>query len=357
MRRPHARHAAPPPHAAAWLAIGLALAACAGPSPDPLRAAPPERALAAAPASAAPPAVPSPAEPAPASPSPAASAAPAALTGDWVPFVSNREGPDFDLFLYNPDTDQVLSPPGANTPGDEDYPTLSANGRWLVFQTDWPHGDLDVRLYDLVTRRINLLPALNTRHDERAPAVDNAPGLIAYTRREGRAERLHLYDLATRQDVEVVAASRLAPVILDPYLAGDKSLIAFTAAIDGGDSEIYLYDLARQTVFTPPHVNSRANEFDPALSDDNRRVVYLSDRGSPPASPDLDVFITDWRTGYTDNLPLSNATADERAPYFYKDGVVFVSDRGDGSRYFYYDMKRHWLDTWPIAHEPGADDL
>jgi Tol biopolymer transport system component len=274
-----------------------------------------------------------------------------------VVFISNREGPDFDLFLYNPETDQVLSPPGANTPGDEDFPTLSTDGRWLVFQTDWPHGDTDVRLYDLVNRRINLLPALNTRRDERAPAVDNAPSLIAFTRREGQAERLHLYDLATHQDVEVVAASRLARVVLDPYMAGDKSLIAFTAAPDDGDSDIYLYDLARQTVFTPPHVNSHANEFDPSLSDDNRRVVYLSDRESPPGAPDLDVFVTDWRTGYTDNLPLSNAVADERAPYFYKDGVVFVSDRGDGSRYFYYDMKRHWLDTWPIAHEPGADDL
>jgi Tol biopolymer transport system component len=282
---------------------------------------------------------------------------PAALTGDWVPFVSNRENPDFDIFLYNPDTDQVLSPPGANTPGNEDFPLLSTNGRWLVFLTDWPRGDTDVRLYDLVTRRLDLLPALNTRQDELTPAIDNAPTLIAFTRREGQAERLHLYDLATHQETEVVAASRLARVVRDPYLALDKTMIAFTAAIDGGDSDIYCYDLAQQTVFTPPHVNSSANEFDPSLSDDNRRVTYLSDRGSPSAAPDLDVYVTDWRTGYTDNLPLGNAVVDELAPYFYKDGVVFISDRGDGSRYFYYDMKRQLLDTWPIAHEPGADDL
>jgi Tol biopolymer transport system component len=72
----------------------------------------------------------------------------------------------------------------------------------------------------------------------------------------------------------------------------------------------------------------------------------------------LDIYMTDLRSGFTDNMVLANSTADEQEPRFLGpigDRVVFQTDRAHDFRIMVYDFPTGLLDTLPVANEVGSD--
>lgn len=97
--------------------------------------------------------------------------------------------------------------------------------------------------------------------------------------------------------------------------------------------------------------NPATNNFQPALSPDNRTVVFLSDRLGQ-----IDIFSLLIETDHLTNLS-ETAAAQEDTPIFTPDGqsIVFASDRGGD--WGIYSMQLDGQNVQPLVDEPGSDEI
>jgi hypothetical protein len=312
-----------------------------------------------------------------------------------VAFQSNRRtggGDGFDIFVYDALAQTVLALPAVNTVADETNPRLSANGAFLVYQTD-AAGTEDIRVFDLRTQLIDTLRDLNTEvFDEEQPDISDDGNLIVYVSNEpggglvehgtrhhdhfrNSGDSLRLYNTHNGANYIVPVANRGLLDVSWPSISGNGAVIAYGAAIKRRDldprnkgcawgrAKAFTHDERRQILFysipdaaqlTPPFVNDDlADNGNPDLNDLGDRVAYVSDRRGS-----LDIYMTDLRSGFTDNMVLANSTADEQEPRFLGpigDRVVFQTDRAHDFRIMVYDFPTGLLDTLPVANEVGSD--
>ena len=97
--------------------------------------------------------------------------------GRLIAFVSNRPAGDRsaagtkDIFLYDRVEARLLPLPGLNSPGQEQSPSLSADGRFLAFVSErlGSAGERDIFIYDRKTETLLTTPGLNSPKDEYDP--------------------------------------------------------------------------------------------------------------------------------------------------------------------------------------------
>ncbi|MDB5097116.1 MAG: hypothetical protein JWM80_1537 [Cyanobacteria bacterium RYN_339] len=312
-----------------------------------------------------------------------------------VAFQSDRKsggGKGFDIFVYDALAQTVLALPAVNTYADETNPRLSANGAWLIYQTD-EAGSEDIRVFDLRTQLIDTLRTLNTEEfDEAQPDISDDGNLIVYVSNEGggglsghgggkhhdhfrnSGDSLRLYNTHNGANFIVPVANRGLTDISWPSISGNGAVIAYGAAAKRRDLDernkgmkwghmkawdkdenrlILMYSVLDAAQLTPPFVNDAdADQGNPDLNALGDRIVFVSNRRGSD-----DIYMTDLRSGFTDNMVLANSKADEQEPRFLGpigDRVVFQTDRAYDFRIMVYDFPTGLLDTLPVANEVGS---
>jgi Tol biopolymer transport system component len=255
----------------------------------------------------------------------------------------------------------VVALVGANSPADESSPKLSSDRQWLAFQrTTTDPDDADVMLFNTRTQRLHRLPNLNSAaFDETSPDLTGDGRWIAYVFEDGAAREVRVYDVSTAANYALPGLHRAFAEVDDPRFSRDNRRLLFSAATrraDGGasTSDLYLYDLATATLFEVPFVNTPFNETDPDLHQDDRRLLFTSDRRGT-----RDVFEVDLRTGTIDELPFANTERfDESSPRYYGQDSQFIRYRlfpspveaPDAYQLRIYDPKTARVDTVPVGN-------
>ena len=271
-----------------------------------------------------------------------------------LPFATNQEvlGPGgYDVYMYNPKTGTVYGLPGANTPGQEVQPRMSAGGRYMVY-TSSMGGPFQVYRYDLMTQALDPLKLVNDAAvDQISPSIDDAGRFMTYLVRVGGLTQLRMADLATGVVTAPAPIAQLGPVALTPRISGDGQWVAFSGDTGRG-ADIYLYRVGSGSVYEPPFVNSSASEIDPALSPDGTHMLFASNRSGLGYM----VYDADMTTGFLDNLSVANAFGDNVAPV-YLDATgrdfAFVSNRAGVPRQFMFHRTTGVVDTLPLYQDPG----
>lgn len=305
---------------------------------------------------------------------------------------------NYDIFVYDALAQTVLALPAVNTECDETNPRLSANGAFLVYQTD-ANGTEDIRVFDLRTQLIDTLRTLNTEiYDEAQPDISDDGNLIVYVSNEpggglvcdtcgddgkGRhhehfrnsGDSLRLYNTHNGANFIVPVANHGLTDISWPSISGNGAVIAYGAAAKRRDldernkdckwgrakawdkdenRQVLMYSVPDAAQLTPPFINDvNADNGNPDLNELGDRVVFVSNRRGSD-----DIYMTDMRSGFTDNMVLANSKADEQEPRFLGpvgDRVVFQTDRAYDFRIMVYDFPTGLLDTLPVANEVGSD--
>jgi len=123
---------------------------------------------------------------------------------------------------------------------------------------------------------------------------------------------------------------------------------------DGHNSEVFIYSLGTAAQLTPPFINdSDGDQYNPDLDATGSAIAYVSNRHGSE-----DIFVTDMRSGFSDNLVFANTDCREQEPRFLglsSTRIIFQSDRGGEFAIYAYDMPTSLLDTLPILNEEGAD--
>ncbi|MDB5098054.1 MAG: hypothetical protein JWM80_2475, partial [Cyanobacteria bacterium RYN_339] len=281
-----------------------------------------------------------------------------AANHDLVAFVSDRDtsgAGGFDIYLYDATLQTVWAPPGVNSKADEANPSLAHGNQWLVYASN-AAGNFDIRRFDMTNQLIDGLGPANTAANEVSPTINEAGTVIAYTSDVTGSPRLHLFDLRTGANYVPAAVARLCGDIFNPYIAADSSRVAFSSPVKGSGLDLFVYDMATAAVWTPPFVNSAADEDEPVLSPVDARMLFSTNRNG-----NFDVMLTDLHTGFLDGLALANSKATELTPGFlgaHADRILYVSDRtGKGDRrMLVYAPALGLVDTLPVAHDVGSED-
>jgi Tol biopolymer transport system component len=291
-----------------------------------------------------------------------------------------------DIFVYDALAQTVLALPGVDTTACETNPRLSANGQFLVYQTD-ANGTQDIEVLDLSTMLIDTLHTLNTTDfDEMEPDVSDDGNLIIYVSNEARlddgspCDQLRIYNTHNGADFIVPVADRGLNHITWPTISGNGDVIAYGAiadtphvhqdpvkcdncdpntlpsgAKDRSDAqrsnyEVFLYSIRAAAQLTPPFINAPDSDtYNPDLNELGDKVVYVSNRRGSE-----DIYLTDLRSGFTDNMVLANSDCHEQEPRFLgltDSRIVFQSDRTGNFRIYAYDLPTALLDLLPLANE------
>lgn len=287
--------------------------------------------------------------------------------GDLVAFQSNRQtggGGAYDIFVYDAQAQTVLALPAVNTGANETNPRLSTNGQWLVYQTD-ESGTQDVRTFDLRTQLIDTLRTLNTEtHNEMQPDISDDGSQIVYVSDEpggnagqsgtAQTDTLRIYNTHNGADYIVPVANRGLTDITWPTMSGNGDVIAYGASSGGPNRQIFVYSVKDAAQLTPPFLNDvNADQYNPDLDESGNNIVFVSNRRGSE-----DIYMTDLRSGFTDNMVLANSSGTEQEPRFLgrqAGRVVFQSDRTGEFRIYAYDMNTALLDTLPVANELDSD--
>jgi hypothetical protein len=325
---------------------------------------------------------------------------------------------NYDIFVYDALAQTVLALPAVNSFADETNPRLSANGCWLVYETD-ENGSEDIRAFDLRTQLIDTMSDLNTETwDEEQPDISDDGNLIVYVSNEpggglderrdfhgdgkkgdGKFDRdrvdglddkgimrhhdhfrnsgdsLRLYNTHNGANFIVPIANRGLTDVSWPTISGNGAVIAYSGAVERRDlddrnkdarwghqksfkhetnREILIYSVVDAAQLTPPFVNDfEADQDNPDLNQLGDRITYSSNRRG-----DYDIYMTDLRSGFTDNLALANSSGCEQFARFLGplgDRMIFDTDRAGDFRIMVYDFPTGMIDTLPVANEVGSD--
>jgi Tol biopolymer transport system component len=257
----------------------------------------------------------------------------------------------------------ALSPPEplaatASTVDDRD-PWISADGLRLYFgRTPGAHGNTDIYAAMRSSPAQDFgspgpVDNLDTTASESRAAVNGDDTLLVLSSNRGATGKFQIY-VSARPDATqpfpspsapdqalVASVNAAADNNFDPFLSRDGLRLYFAPAATGAPQQIAVAIRAAGQVFGPaaalPGINSTSGDADPALSPDERVLVFTSNR---PAGTGLGAtnlwYATRQRA--TDDftapqpIPGVNGNADDGDPVLSADGceLYFASTRVDG---------------------------
>ena len=100
-------------------------------------------------------------------------------------------------------------------------------------------------------------------------------GVLAVVTKRGAADVIHLVDLESGRRIAMLGFDQLV-AIYSPTITGDGQRVAFSAIDRGGIADLYVYDVAHETL--RQLTNDVYDDRDPDFSPDGRQLVFSSDR-------------------------------------------------------------------------------
>jgi WD40 repeat protein len=148
-------------------------------------------------------------------------------------------------------------------------------------------------------------------------------GLLAFVTKMGESDVLHLYDVRKNVLAETL---RFRNIVMfgSPCWSPDGMKLAFTAADEGGEMDLYIYTPATKSLLRV--TNDVYDDRDPTWSPDGRYIVFSSDRDQYGSNGIYNLFSYEVSTG-----KISYVTAGDEnyySPSFSPDGkyLTFTSD-------------------------------
>lgn len=246
-----------------------------------------------------------------------------------------------DVLFYNRARQTIQIPMGLDTPSDEVawFPAVFDR---FVYYVGNQQGVLQLLRYDMVQQLVDTLPVANDGHPVAFPSAGLPKRLIAYQEITPAGPRLRLYDAI--HNARLIPAAMAGVPCQVPRFDLFEQRIVFGTPGAGGRQVLRIYDLASSTIQTPPFVEG-GNASQASFSLDGSQLVYISDRHGSP-----DIYLTDLRTGFTDDLPLANSAGVEAVPRFIgADELIFLSDRAGRPAYYTYRLDTHLLEPLPVT--------
>jgi hypothetical protein len=248
----------------------------------------------------------------------------------------------------------------AGTADDRD-PWISTDGLRLYFDRNpGPHGGSDIFLANRASLAVDFTTAialdnLDTSSDEAHAALNGDETLLVFSRDNNMVAKFQIF-VSTRSDVAVpfpapgtadqalVATVNTAPAAdyFDPFLSADGFRLYLAPMVTGSAQEIRLatrtagQDFGAAAVI--PMINSGSGDAKPALSLDERIIVFSSQRPAASGLGGANLWYAT-RQNATDSfstpklIPGLNTDAEDGDPMLSSDGctLYFASTRNGGT--------------------------
>lgn len=153
----------------------------------------------------------------------------------------------------------------------------------------------------------------------------SSKGILAFATKSGAADALHLYDV---KEEELITSFHFTDIVQigSPSFTTDGSKIVFPALDMGGKSDLYIFDIAANSLTRL--TNDYYDDRDPDISPDGRKIVFSSDRTSYGYENNYNLFVLN-----LDDNTISYLTSGahvDYSPQYSPDGkkVVYTSTIG-----------------------------
>jgi len=238
----------------------------------------------------------------------------------------NRPSGQFDLYLYDLDSQAFRVLVNVNSTSPELNPTITSDGEFVAFQSDRGGSTgSDLYLYNRGAAALVALPGANSASDETEPAFSDDALKLAFVRTTASFERIKLLDgladtLMALPGLDTTGAfNDWAPA---PNATG--TVIAFTSDRNG-NPDVFVWERG-VGVRDIAALRSDSTDFEPSLSGDGRYLFFASSRTGGMGG--LDLWVYDLTASTLTALPL-NTAANERHPASSRTGdvLIFQSDR------------------------------
>ncbi|HEY9721652.1 MAG TPA: hypothetical protein V6D47_06540 [Oscillatoriaceae cyanobacterium] len=200
-------------------------------------------------------------------------------------------------------------------------PHVSRDGREVVYATQTSHGEQLV-LWDLVHDAEVSIPQL-TNADAREPDLDADGNALVYITDDAFQKQVTLFDRRLGEAHTLPIPKAFCVGAREPTLSGDGRVAAYVMDSARGDADIVVVDVATGRPVTVPQLNTVYDETEPALSEDGKTLLFVSNRNGSQ-----DVFAVDTATGNALDTSAFNSFADETWPRFVgpqDDTIAYVS--------------------------------
>lgn len=237
-------------------------------------------------------------------------------------------GGQADIYLFDYDGNGFHLMPNLNDAVLSDLnPSLSVDGRFIAFERELGPNDTDILVYDRCQDLILPQPGLNSVYREGQPAFSGDGLHLAFARDTLGWSRLRLYDGALDRFIPLPALSAGAYADSAPSLNTAGTVIAFVSTRNG-NPDVFVYDLAGDSLRDLPDLRSPQSDVDPFLTPDGHYLVFASDRTGGAGGYDIYLYDLSSRAFVATSVEL-NTAQNERAPGINgtSDRIAFQSDR------------------------------
>ncbi len=280
-----------------------------------------------------------------------------------VAFCSDRPPspiPNKDIYFYNAQTQKpAWMPPNVDTYYDEGPLALSGDGHTMVYSTTNPLVGTGTKLliYDTRTGIIRVPQSTVQFGSPVNPSLSYDGHYMAFQNLVGSFLELYIVmvDVPADTIIPTPKLHLLGAQDFDPSLSGDGKLIAFASNRTGG-YDVYLYDVARDSVIALPGMNSSSSDLAPSISADGRYIAFHSNR--PGGVGLFDVYVYDRQAQQFLPLPGANTTLSDINPALSPDGryLAFSTESEGGTDIRLYDLVAQKLVSAPGLNDPYFAD-
>ncbi len=166
-------------------------------------------------------------------------------------------------------------------------------------------------------------------------------GVMAFVTKSGETDVMHCYNLK-KDRLEKSLRFRDIVVLGSPSWSPDGKRIAFSAVDNGGNSDLYIFDVTNQMLARL--TNDIYEDRDPAWSPDGKCIVFCSDRDPYGREGYLNLFSYDLASAEIEYLTVGRANF--TSPAWSPDGklLTFTSDIDGAQNVWVMEMDRSKLD-------------